>query len=360
MTDTLRWGILGTGRIAAALANGIKASKSAKLVAVGSRSQANANSFGDEHNAANRHDSYEGVIDDDEVDAVYVALPNYLHAPWAIRAAAAGKHVLCEKPLAMDADEAQTIIDAADRHDVFLMEAFMYRCHPLIAKLVELVREDSIGPLRMIQSTFSFRMDPDRVAADGDCRLVNAWGGGSILDVGCYCCSLTRLVAGAAAGLEFADPISVKGEAVFHKPDGPNKVDMAATASARFAGVAGRPEVVAALTCGMSTDARRDFIAYGETGWIHIEDPWFAHKCRKVTIQRTDAKKPETITLPDDGVDLYTTEVDTVAAHVTDRQVAPPGATWADSLSNMRMLDAWRASAGLTWQRETDASVAGD
>ena len=145
MSDELRWGILGTGRIAAALAQAINTSQGSELVAVGSRQQQSADAFADQWDIPHRHAGYEGVLEDDAVDIVYVSLPNHLHAPWSIRAAAAGKHILCEKPLAMDADEARNIVDAAGRHDVFLMEAFMYRCHPQTSKLVELLREDSIS-----------------------------------------------------------------------------------------------------------------------------------------------------------------------------------------------------------------------
>lgn len=351
MSSTLRWGILGTGRIAAALARGIAATAGNALVAVGSRKQATADAFGDTWNVPNRHASYGGVVDDAGVDIVYIALPNHLHMPWSVRCAEAGKHILCEKPMAMDAAEAGTIIDAARRHDVFLMEAFMYRCHPLIARLAGLVREDSIGPVRIIQSTFSFAMDPKRVASNGDCRLWNAEGGGAILDVGCYCCSATRLIAGAAVGKDFADPVEMKGHATFHAPDGPNRVDMASTCSARFAGPPGRPDILAALTCGMSAEAKRDLYVYGEQGYIHITDPWFAHKTRKVTIQHAGEKSPETITVGEEGVDMYALEVATVAAHINDRQAPYPRATWDDSLSNMRMLDAWRAAVGLEWVR---------
>jgi predicted dehydrogenase len=370
VTDQLRWGILGTGRIAAALAKGIAGTDVASLQAIGSRAQATADAFGDTWNVPNRHATYEGLLADPQVDAVYIALPNHLHAPWAIAAANAGKHILCEKPLAMDQAEAQSIIDAAKANDVFMMEAFMYRCHPQTAKLVELIQEDAIGRVRMVQSTFSFSMDPKRVVENGDCRLWNAEGGGAMMDVGCYCSSLTRLAIGTYLGVEgkhFADPINLTGHATFHKPEGPNKVDMAATASAIFPGRVNDPNraytnngedtgedvnIVASLTTGFSADASRDFYVYGETGFIHIEDPWFAHECRKISIQRTGETEPEAVLIEEDGKDLYTTEVESVTANIANRQVAPPGHTWDDSISNMRMLDMWRAAVGLEWEQK--------
>ncbi|MEK7766115.1 MAG: Gfo/Idh/MocA family oxidoreductase, partial [bacterium] len=157
MTGKLKWGILSTGRIAKTFANGLKTSKTGILMAVGSRTQAAAEAFGKEFGITRCHSSYEALLADSEVQAVYIATPHPGHAEWAIKAAEAGKHILCEKPLGLNYPEAMAIVDAAAEHDVFLMEAFMYRCHPQIAKLVELIKANAIGEVRVVQATFSFQ-----------------------------------------------------------------------------------------------------------------------------------------------------------------------------------------------------------
>ncbi|MBV9229101.1 MAG: Gfo/Idh/MocA family oxidoreductase, partial [Chloroflexi bacterium] len=205
MSRTLTWGIIGTGRIAGIFANGIAESKTGTLLAVGSRTQASADKFGETWNVERRYGSYAALLADSDVQAVYIATPHPLHAEWAIKAAEAGKHVLCEKPIALNHAEAMAIIEAALRHDVFLMEAFMYRCHPQTAKLIELVRSGVIGKVRVIQASFSFH-----TTFRPESRLLNnALGGGGILDVGGYCASMARLIAGAAVGKDFADPTRV-------------------------------------------------------------------------------------------------------------------------------------------------------
>ncbi len=193
MSSALTWGILGTGRIARIFARGVAASVTGTVVAVGSRTREAAERFGEAFGVPRRHGSYAALLADERVAAVYIATPHTAHAEWAIAALRAGKHVLCEKPLALNAAEAQAIVDAARRHDRFLMEALLYRCHAQTARLVELIREDAIGAVRLIQATFCFA-----APADPPGRILNhALGGGGILDVGCYCASMARLIAGA-------------------------------------------------------------------------------------------------------------------------------------------------------------------
>src|SRR5581483_4245678 len=207
MSKKLAWGIIGTGRIAGIFAQGLAESKTGTLLAVGSRSQAAADTFGETWQAPRRYGSYEQLLADKDVEAVYIATPHPWHAEWAIKAAEAGKHILCEKPLALNFPEAMAIVEAARRNDVFLMEAFMYRCHPQTAKLIELIRSGAIGQVRVIQASFSFHSH-----FSPESRLLNnALGGGGILDVGCYCASMVRLIAGVATGKDFADPIKVTG-----------------------------------------------------------------------------------------------------------------------------------------------------
>src|SRR5438105_9508177 len=231
MSKTLAWGILGTGTIARIFTKGLTDSKTGTLVAVGSRTQEAADAFGDEWKVAHRHGSYEQLLADPAVQAVYIATPHPLHAGWAIRAAEAGKHVLCEKPLALNHAEAMAVVEAARRHDVFLMEGFMYRCHPQTAQLIELIRARAIGDVRVIQASFSFQVAP---TASPESRILsNALGGGGILDVGCYCASMARLIAGVVTGKAFAEPEEVHGAGQIGAE---SRVDEYAIAALKFPG----------------------------------------------------------------------------------------------------------------------------
>src|SRR5215472_16061265 len=260
----LSWGILGTGRIAGAFASGLARSRSGRLVAVGSRTQPGADAFGERFGAAGRHGSYEALLADERVQAVYIATPHPMHARLAITAAEAGKHVLCEKPLALNHAQAMAVVEAAAERDVFLMEAFMYRCHPQTARLVELVRSGEIGEVRAIRATFSFaaRLDPAG-------RLLNReLGGGGILDVGGYCTSMARLLAGA-------EPVEVKAVGRI----GETGVDEHAAAVLRF------PDgVVAELLCGIRARADNTVWVFGSDGCIEVPEPWLPTARAKIRV----------------------------------------------------------------------------
>ena len=201
MAKKVNWGILGAGAIANAFADGVTRSQTGRLVAVGSRTQSKADDFAAKWGGIRAHGSYEALLADPGVQAVYVATPHPMHPEWAIKAAEAGKHVLVEKPIAINSYLAQTMLNAAAENGVFLMEAYMYRCHPQTARLVELLRDKVIGDVSVIQATFSFH-----AGFNPDSRLwKNALGRG-ILDVGGYTTSIVRLIAGAATGRLFANP----------------------------------------------------------------------------------------------------------------------------------------------------------
>lgn len=191
MDKKLRWGILSTGSIAKTYAHSLPQSRTGERVAVGSRSVSAADAFGQKLDVdpSSRHGSYAELIADPTVEAVYIATPHPFHCEWAIKAAEAGKHVLCEKPMAMNHAEAVAMFEAARANSVCMMEAFMYRSHPQIARLIEIIRSGRIGEVRNIQATFGFR-----AGADPKTRILsNALGGGGILDVGCYAVSFARL-----------------------------------------------------------------------------------------------------------------------------------------------------------------------
>ena len=335
----LKWGIMGTGGIARTFARAVLASETGTLAAVGSRTAESAERFAEEFGISHRHASYEALVDDPDVQAIYIALPNHMHSEWTIRCARAGKHILCEKPLATNYAEALLAVEAARRNDVFLMEAFMYRCHPQTAKLKELLDAKVIGDVRLIQASFSFNMGPKYE----NIRMSNPAAGGGIMDVGCYTASLVRLVAGA-------DPIEVKG--VGHI--GPiSRVDEQSTVSMKFPG-----GIVAALSCGTQVGIDREFCIWGSEGSIRVPNPWFPGESdNRIIVQKNGEQKPtEIIVSADRG--LYSIEADTVARHLQDRQAPSPCMTWADSLGNMKTLDAWRKSIGLVFDVEKPEALA--
>jgi predicted dehydrogenase/aryl-alcohol dehydrogenase-like predicted oxidoreductase len=337
MERRLRWGIVGTGRIAAAFANGLARSRTGHLVAVGSRTRSGADAFGDRHDVPVRHGSYDALLADDQVQAVYIATPHPTHAELAIRAAEAGRHILCEKPIALNHAQAMAVVEAAAEHDVFLMEAFMYRCHPQTARVVELVRSGEIGEVRAIRATFSFE-----AANDPEGRLLNPeLGGGGILDVGCYCTSMARLLAGAAMAQPFAEPLTLKAVGRI----GATGVDEYTAATVSFPG-----DIVAQLLCGVRLSADSTVRVYGSEGWIEVAAPWIPGAEATILVGRQGQAEPRQIVI-ESSEDLYGAEADVVAAHLDARQA--PAMSWEDSLGNMRALDSWRREIGLVYELET-------
>jgi predicted dehydrogenase len=222
------------------------------------------------------------------------------------------------------------------------MEAFMYRVHPQTLRLVQLVRSGAIGELRLIQANFCFNMGPK----PQDIRMSNAMAGGAIMDVGCYPISMSRLLAGAAGGNVFLNPSEVRGAA---HVDGRSRVDHYAAASVKFPG-----GCVAALTCGTQVEVDNTLRAWGSEGHIFVPVPWKPPaRNARILVQGRGETSPTEI-LVDSPTSLYAIEADAVAAAIAggDREVRPPGMTWADSLGNMAALDAWRADIGLEFSCE--------
>jgi predicted dehydrogenase len=340
--NKLAWGIISTGRIAGVFAKGVLGSKTGTLVAVGSRTQAAADKFGNDFldgRQITRHGSYEALLADKNVQAVYIATPHPQHALWAIRAAEAGKHLLVEKPIAMNVAEATAIVEAARRNKVFLMEAFMYRCHPIVSKIVELIRAGAIGQVRAISATFAFNAPPNYEGR----ILSNALGGGGILDVGCYCASFARLIAGAATGTDVAEPLELK--AVGHI--GPTGVDEYTSAVLTFPG-----NIVATLTCGVQCGMENVARVYGSDGSITMAS-WVQRDTGNKLVLVPTGKPTQEITVDADE-NVYSLEADVVAHHVArgELQAASPAMTWSDTLGNMKTLDRWRREVGVVYDCE--------
>jgi predicted dehydrogenase/aryl-alcohol dehydrogenase-like predicted oxidoreductase len=344
MSTKLKWGILGTGAIAKTFAKALAQSKTGELIAVGSRSNETAEKFGAEFNVPTRHGTYEKFLADPLIQAVYISTPHPSHSEWAIKCAQAGKHILCEKPLTLNHAEAMAVIEAARAHQVFLMEAFMYRCHPQTARVVELIREKKIGDVSLIQASFSFR-----AGYHPESRLFkNSLGGGGILDVGCYVASMARLIAGAALGKGFAEPLSVQGMGKLHPDTG---VDEYAIANLEFPG-----KILAQISTGVHLSQANDVRIYGTEGQIHIPSPWFCSGDAQQYSFTLHTSKAETITGPSEQ-GLYGYEIDTVAKYVKDLEAPSPAMSWDDSLGNMWTLDRWRKAIGLNYESEEPAKI---
>jgi predicted dehydrogenase len=289
-----------------------------------------------------RYSGYEELLADSEVHAIYNSLPNSLHLEWTIKAARSGKHILCEKPLTVNAAEANQMVEAVKEADVFLMEAFMYRCHPQTAKIVEIIRDGAIGNVRVIQAAFSYSLG-EKEEAYQNIRLRNDVAGGGIMDVGCYTMSMARLIAGAAMGLdEPGEPDSIK--AVAHVGE-IGRVDEWSAAVAKFPN-----GTVANLICGAKASVRSDVHIWGSEGDIGVPVPW-KPVVGKIILKRA-GKDAEEIEVPAEADSCYTLEADAVAHHIPDRQAPYPCMTWDDSINNMKALDGWRESIGLVFDVE--------
>jgi predicted dehydrogenase len=344
----LRWGILSTGRIAGVFAQGVAASKNGRLVAVGSRSLPSAQAFATAHgiDTAHAHGSYEALLSDSEVEAVYVATPHPQHLEWVIKAAAAGKHILCEKPMGVNHAEGLTMVQAARKHGVVLMEAFMYRCHPQTAKIVELIRAGALGTVGLVQATFSFKTNYDPAS-----RLwANDAAGGGIMDVGCYAVSMSRLVAGAVSGQPFLDPVEVTGAGVLHPESG---VDAYAAATLKFSN-----NVIAQVSSGVGLNQDNVVRIYGSAGWLLVPSPWVINReggGSKLVLHRAGASGPEEIVI--DAAPLYSLEADTFAAAVRAGLRDVPQMSTEDTLGNLATLDRWRAAIGLIYESEKNRAT---
>jgi D-xylose 1-dehydrogenase (NADP+, D-xylono-1,5-lactone-forming) len=288
MSKILNWGLLSTARINNALIPPLQVSKRNHLLAVGSRVQAVADAYAKEKKIERAYGSYEALLSDPEIDVIYNPLPNHLHAAWTIKAVEAGKHVLCEKPLALSVDEVDAIHAAAHEHGRVVAEAFMYRHHPQTLKVQELIRSGSIGGLKLIRGSFSFVL-----TREGDVRLNPEWGGGSIWDVGCYPISYTRTVVGA-------NPLEVFGWQV----TGPTGIDDTFIGQMRFAG-----DILAQFDSSFVIPFHSFMEIVGSEGTLSIPQPFKPGVNERLFITRDD--KTETIKVK--GQELYLGEVEDMA-----------------------------------------------
>jgi predicted dehydrogenase len=311
-----KWGIMSTAHINRLVLAGARESDRVDVVAVASRDRERAETYARENQIERAHGSYESLLADPDVEAVYISLPNSLHVEWSVRALEAGKHVLCEKPLDRRPAEVERAFDAAERAGRLLTEAFMYRHSPQTARLTELVDGGAIGTLRVVRSSFSFSLgDP------GNVRLAADLDGGALMDVGCYCVSGSRLLAG--------EPLQVYGEQV----TGPSGVDVL------FAGMLRFPDdVVAHFDCGFVLPGRDELEVVGSEGSLFLDDPWHAHE-PVIELRREGAV--EEITL--EPANSYRLELENLSDAIAGR--AEPLLGRADAVGQARAIEALYRSA---------------
>jgi predicted dehydrogenase len=313
----LRLGFLSTARIGDAILDGARRSGEAEVVAVASRDAARAEAYTRERGIPRAHGSYEALLADPEVDAVYVALPNALHVEWAIRALEAGKHVLVEKPLSEDPAEVERAFDVADGAGLVLTEGFMYRHQPQAIRLKEFVDEGAVGTLRVVRAQFSFTLN-----RPGDVRLSPELGGGALLDVGTYCVNVSRHVAG--------EPVSAQAEQVV----GETGVDVRFCAVMRFEG-----DVLGHFDCGFDLPRRHEVEVVGSDGVLRLS-PAFGSDEGVLTVVRGDEE--ERIELPE--THRYALEVANFVRAVRGEEAPLLGR--AESVGQARALALLRRAAG--------------
>lgn len=323
MDKKLRWGIVGAADIALkSVMPGIQVSATGVIQAVASRGIEKASAAAAKFGVSQAYGSYEELLEDPNIDAVYIPLPNHLHREWTIRAAEAGKHVLCEKPLALTAEEAQEMVDACAGAGVVLAEAFMYRHHPRMEQIKQLIADGEIGELRALRGAFTF----NNAADANNIRYRSDWGGGGIFDVGCYPLSAARYFLGK-------EPEAVTVHAFF-SPEHDN-VDMMASGLVEFEG-----GIALTFDCGMWANFRQTFEIVGTDGRIEIPSAFVANGEDAVF---TVTNKNGTRAIKPDIVNTYARQVDDLARAVWKEQAPPFPAD--DAVRNMKLIEACLKSA---------------
>ncbi|MBZ0304887.1 MAG: Gfo/Idh/MocA family oxidoreductase [Anaerolineae bacterium] len=326
MTDKIRWGILGTGNIAHKFAEGLSAVSDAVLVAVGSRTQKSADEFGSRFAAPRRYASYEALAADAEVDAIYISTPHPFHKENALLCLEAGKAVLCEKPFALNAVDAQQMMATAKANHVFLMEAMWMRFIPAILKTRELLQSGAIGDVLMLQADFGFRLEFDPAS-----RLYNpALGGGALLDVGIYPLTLAYLF--------FGEPDSLSSEAVL----GRTGTDDLNAMVLKYAG--GR---LAQLSSAVSVETPCEALFFGTKGSLKIHFPFWASQ--KLTLRV--GGKTDVMEVPMVG-NGYNYEAEEVGRCLRAGKIESERCPHAETLAIMRQMDSMRAAWGLKYPGE--------
>ncbi|MBM7573029.1 Gfo/Idh/MocA family protein [Aquibacillus albus] len=309
----VRWGIMSTANIGKrSVIPGIQESKRNEVVAVASRSLENAQKFAEELGIPKAYGSYEDLINDNEVDSVYIPLPNHLHKVWAIKAAAAGKHVLCEKPIALDEAEAREIVEACQKAGVVLAEAFMYRHQQRYEDIKERIKNGDIGEVRGLHGVFTFNNAKDY----SNIRYTKEWGGGSIYDVGCYPISAARFILGE-------EPTAVTTHAFFSPDHG--DVDMMASGLMEFSN-----GVALTFDCAMWAEFRNKLEILGSDGRIVLHNAFLGDETYEIM------KGGQTEVVKGENINPYALQADSFAESVLDGK--PTKFSYDDIINNMRAV----------------------
>jgi predicted dehydrogenase len=321
MSGTVRWGILSTEDIGVRkVIPGIRKAARCEVVAIASRDGEQARAVADQLGIPSAHASYEALLADPGVDAVYIPLPNHMHMDWTIAALRAGKHVLCEKPLAMTADDAQRMVDVAHETGLHLMEAFMYRQHPSWVAAMDLVDSGRIGTLTAVQSWFSYYNDDAT-----NIRNIVEYGGGALFDIGCYTINLSRMVFGG-------EPSHIQASV---RRDRATGVDALVSAILDFDGG------IASFTCAIRSESDQRVHIYGTKGRISIDIPFNIPPDRPTRIRLTAGGDPpvapDTTVLEFPTTDPYTAEVERFVSAVLDG--GPTPVPPEDAVANLRVID---------------------
>jgi D-xylose 1-dehydrogenase (NADP+, D-xylono-1,5-lactone-forming) len=311
----VKWGLLSTAAINDAILGGAAQSAAVDVIAVASRDEERARSYADEHGLERSYGSYEALLADPDVEAVYISLPNRLHAEWALRALGAGKHVLVEKPFSRHADQVEEAFDRADAAGLILSEGFMWRHHPQTGRVTELIDSGAIGRVRVVRTAFAFDLATER--GTGDTRFDPDLDGGALMDVGCYCISGLRLVAG--------EPERARGEQTV----GPSGVDVVFTGALAFA-----DEVLGHFDCAFVGPRRAALEIVGDEAAIFVPDPFTPTK-PGIELRRPGAE-PEAI--PVEPANSYRFELENVSAAI--RGEAPLLLGRDDALGQARTIEA--------------------
>jgi xylose dehydrogenase (NAD/NADP) len=328
MAERVKWGVLGNARIArVCVLPAICKSSNGTVHAFATRSPEQVPELSTVHGIEHMYDSYDKLIADPDVEVVYIPLPNHLHHPWTLKALDAGKHVLCEKPLACSARQAEEMAEAAEDSGLLLMEAFMYRFHPRSKLIKESVENGLIGAPRLVRSAFCYAMDKDQMEDENNARLRYDMGGGALLDVGCYGVSVTRW-------LMDAEPTHVQGQAEYHS----GGVDLHFVGTLRFPGGG-----LATLEASFISALQQTYTVLGSAGAIELPHdafvPW--EKEATYTVRRSDEEEGNQHTVP--GADEYQLMVE----HFADAILGKTTLAFSpqESVRNMRVLDALAEAA---------------
>ena len=334
--NKIHWGIIGPGSIANNFADALLQTYSAELIAVASFNDERRKVFGDKYNIQNnlRFENYDSLLNCELVDAVYISTPHTFHADLSIRAAGKGKHILCEKPGAVNFKQGEKVIKAVQDAGVFYKEGFMYRCHPQIPALLELLKNKTIGDITKIISSFGF----DMTKVIPEHRLFNKnLAGGAILDVGLYPISLSRMIAGVQSGKKFMNPIKLSAEAQI----GETGVDEISSAIMEFDN-----GVIAEAYTAIMKNMDNNAVIEGSDGKIIVDNPWMPGRDggpyhSNIRIIKNGHEEIREFKGPE-HLFFFEAELSSQSILKEKQQVPYPGMTWEDTLGNLKVLDQWR------------------